>query len=92
MLEGEGSEEENFLARSDLCSEGWEFIKEKKKVRKHALVQEKENLLKKKELAQEYTISTEKRPRKRSRKKKLFFVLVRFLGRERDFLSEFFFS
>ena len=72
------------------CRLGGEFIKEKKKIRK----QENTHSSKKKELVQEKTImvkNTRSRPRKRSRKKKFYF-LERFLSRERVFFSEFFFS
>ena len=71
----------------DLC---WELIKERKKVRKQ---ENTHSFKKKKELAQEKENSLKKtrsRPRKRLRKKESFF-LVRSLGRERVFLSEFFF-
>ena len=74
--------------------QGWEFVKEKKRKQENThsskktrtCLHEKKNSLKK-------TYSRpRKRPRKRSRKKeKLSLFCGRFLGRERVFLSEFFF-
>ena len=59
---------------------GWEFIKESKKTRKHALIQEKKELVQKKENSLKKTRS---RPRKRQRnqRKNFLFFLHRFLGR-----------
>ena len=64
--------------------------RESKKTRKHTLVQEKNNLFKKKELAEENTLSTKKASKKLTKKKDYF--LSFFLGWECVFLSEFFFS
>ena len=77
-------------------SQGWEFIKEKKKVRK----QENTHSFKKKELVQEDKNSVKKtrsRPRNRPRKKESFSLFLdrflgRFLGRDRLFLVEIVFS
>ena len=77
MLEGEGSEEENFLARSDLCSEGWEFIKEKKKVRKQENTHsfKKKRTCSRKRNSLKNTRSRQKSVQENDQEKKLFLFL-----------------
>ena len=89
----------NYRTKGDFSTDtktilGWEFIKEKKKVRK----QENTHSFKKKKLIQEKTIivkkimlSTKRPTQIWSRKKCSFFFSWSFLGRERVFLSKFFF-
>ena len=77
MLEGEGSEEENFLARSDLCSERlglYKRKKESKKTRRHALVQEKRTCSRQRNSLKK-TRSRQKSVQENDQEKKLFLFL-----------------